>query len=95
MILFYKKKTGEIIGTIEGRMHSKDQMNAYISQEGIEIERLICQWKIKKQWIENNNKYTEFEPDNNQKEIFIELDKNPSKVYEYKIDLNTKSLIKI
>lgn len=36
----------------------------------------------------------DFEPDHPQKELFIELDKNPSKIYGYKVDLNN-NLVKI
>lgn len=44
MIIFYHKKTGEIIGTIEGRIHFEHHMKAFISRNDIipsDIERLI------------------------------------------------------
>jgi len=95
MIIFYNKKSGEIIGTIDGRVHDEGQLKVSITQPNIEVDKIVCQWKISRQYIKNGKKYTEFEPDNVQKDTFIEIDKNSSSVYQYKIDLETKKLIKI
>lgn len=87
MIIFYNKKTGTIIGTIDGRVHSKDQIDKMWVGDKKETERIICNWKrISK---------TNYEPDHKQKEIFIELDKQPVSIYGYKVNLKTKELAKI
>ncbi len=36
----------------------------------------------------------DFEPDHEQKELFMELDKNSSSVYDYKVDVKTKKIKK-
>lgn len=39
MIIFYNKKTGEIFGTVNGRVHDEDQIkNAMIKPSGVDIE---------------------------------------------------------
>lgn len=47
MIIFYKKDTGEIIGTIDGRIHDKIHMQCCISSEGNEknVEKYIIGWE--------------------------------------------------
>ncbi len=39
MIIFYHKKTGEIFGTVGGRIHDEDQIkNAMIKPENVDVE---------------------------------------------------------
>jgi hypothetical protein len=39
MIIFYNKKTGEIFGTISGRVHDEDQIkNAMMKPENVDVE---------------------------------------------------------
>ena len=47
MILFYKKKTGEVFATIHGRVHSKGQMKCFIGDGTPEkdIGKLIIGWE--------------------------------------------------
>lgn len=48
MIIFYNKLTGNIIGTIDGRVHDEGQLKVKISQSGVndtDIEKIVCQWK--------------------------------------------------
>lgn len=111
MIIFYDKKTGRIVGEIDGRIHSKEHLKMWIGDKK-ETERLIVNWKPEK-WQtkegyelpneclnacdeEGNLLATnaDFSPDNEQKDIFIKLDKKPSDIYNYKIDLKTKKLVK-
>lgn len=42
MILFYDKTTGEIRGTIDGRVHSEEHLKMWI---GNNTERIIITWK--------------------------------------------------
>ena len=86
MITFYDKTSGNIIGTIEGRIHSEDQLKMWIGDKE-KTERIIVNWKkISKH---------EFTPDcdDEQKTIYIELDKNPSAIFKYKVDTKTKRII--
>jgi len=48
MIIFYNKKTGQILHYIEGRVHDKIQLNCNVSNSGIDkndVEKLIIGWE--------------------------------------------------
>jgi hypothetical protein len=85
MIIFFDKKTGEIVGTIGGRINLPEEFNMWLGETKDEYGRLSVQWKPKKNG--------DFEPDHEQKDIFIKLDENPSDIYEYKVDLKNKNLV--
>ena len=87
MIIFYDKNTGNIVGTIEGRVHPKDHLNMWVGSRDT-TERIVCQWKPENPEDENSSFY----PDHEQKDIFKELDQSPRKVYKYKVNLETKKL---
>jgi len=84
MIIFYTK-TGQIIGTIEGRIHSKAHLKMWVGDKDT-TERLVVNWKRKEGTLE-------YEPDHKQKEIFVKLDKNPRAISAYKVDVKTKELV--
>ena len=84
MIVFYEKKTGNIVGTIEGRIHSEDQMGMWIGDRK-KTDRIVCNWQL----IKGTQDY---EPEN-QKQVFTELDKNPGNIFKYKVNLKTKTLV--
>jgi|SRR3972149_130911 len=58
MIIFYSKQTGEIVGTIDGRIHTEEQLNMWIGDKN-ETERVIINWKPKRFLDENDNEITE------------------------------------
>lgn len=91
MIIFYNKSDGAIIGEIDGRIHTKDQLNMWIGDKN-ETERLIIEW-VPMEW--KNNIPTKFKPDHPQKDIIRETDKTSKKIYNFKVDPKTKKLIKI
>lgn len=102
MIIFYNKNTGQIIGTIEGRIHSDEQLKIWIGDKS-ETERIVVNWRPVKWYNSKGEKVSkdspdvftaDFEPDCPQKDIFIEIDKNPIKVYDYKVDINSRLLVK-
>ena len=104
MIIFYNKQTGEIIGTIEGRIHSEEHLKMWIGDRET-TERVIVQWepsqyfdqkgnKVEKTKLEKNKTYNaEFEPKHPQKELFLEIDKNPSLLSQYKFDIKKKQFV--
>lgn len=104
MIIFYNKKTGEIVGTIDGRIHTKEQLNMWIGDKK-ETDRIVVQWKPfkfyddkgkvveKKSMVRGKRYNADFEPDIPQKDIHKEIDKKPSELFKYKVDLKTKELI--
>lgn len=77
------KPTGkETITIIEDPIYEE-----YVDTEGF-IERKQVGVKKRKE------RSADFEPDHPQKDIFMEFDKNSSKIYNYKVDTTTKSLVK-
>lgn len=88
MIIFYNKD-GNITGTIEGRIATEAQLGMWIGKKE-DTDRIICNWKQ----IEGSEDFT---PDvsEDQKQIFIDLDKNPAEIFKYKIDTKTKMLVLI
>ena len=82
MIIFYQKSTGVITGVIEGRIHNEYQLKMCIGDSN-ETEKIVCQW------IKLDGKY---QPDNEPKDIFIELDAKPVSVYNYVVNTKTKLL---
>jgi len=89
MIIFYNKKTGAIIGTIDGRIHSKIQLGMWIGSKE-ENDRIVIQWKQ----TQRTAGFVEYTPDHPQKEIFVAFEKKQDKPQNYKVDINTKALIK-
>jgi hypothetical protein len=86
MIIFFNKQSGEIKGTIEGRVHNTTHLNQW-SGDKEENDRLIITW-IK-------NKDEQYEPDItdlNQKQFFIDIDKKPMMVYDFYVDPKSKVL---
>lgn len=104
MIIFFNKNTGKIAGTINGRVNSKEELNMWIGDKK-ETDRIICQWKAVRFFdkkgsqvdpIKSKDKVVdvEFEPDNDQKDLFNEIDQRKSNILEYKVDIKTKKIIK-
>ena len=102
MIIFYNKKSGQIIGTIDGRIHPPEHLKMWVGDKK-ETDRLVIQWKPVKWYDEKGEEVSktskkvftaDFEPDCSQKELVAEIEKNPSKLYNYKVDTNNKTLIK-
>lgn len=98
MIIFYNKSTGSIIGTIDGRVNTREQLAVNMTISGInndQVGKIVCTWKLIG-YIEgaDGKKIATFEPDHNQKEVFMLFDKNPSSIYEYRVDTKTGSIVK-
>lgn len=90
MIIFYDKKTGRVIGTIDGRVHNELQMNCFIDDGVVkkkDIGKMVIGWEEKgKDKVEHNLDHFEILQD-------IENDKTPTKIYDFKV--KDKKLIKI
>lgn len=82
MIIFYEKKTGRIVGTIEGRVHGEEHLNMWIGEKkgANKTDRIVCNWV---KTGEDEKDYI-FEPEKQQK-IFFEIDKNPKEVKKYEV----------
>ena len=87
MILFYIKDTGEIIGSIHGRVHDDDHLKITMSDGSHrEVDKLVIQWIQPEEGVE-------FIPDHQQDDIVRELENNTQRIYNYMIDLKSQSLI--
>lgn len=117
MILFFDKQTGEIVGTIEGRMHKENHMKMWIGDKD-KVDRLVVNWKVEK-YVSDDKEYTAediermkkankkawenlvskkglkpvWRPEKH-KELIEEVEKDSKRIKEYKIDLETNSLVK-
>jgi|SRR3972149_340217 len=108
MIIFYNKKTGDIVGTIDGRIHAEDHLKMWVGTKE-ENDRIIVNWipfqwyDIKGRKVGKNDKNkkgqrlaftADYTPDHSQKELFVEIENNPRKLQEYKVNLQTKLFVK-
>jgi hypothetical protein len=119
MIIFFNKKTGQIIGTIDGRVHDETQLNVWIGDKN-ETDKIVVNWKeigqyekpielpVFEEYVDKDGftktrqvgikkvkeVYHIYEPDHPQKDLFIEIDKKPISIYDYKVDTKTKLLVK-
>lgn len=76
MIIFYNKDTGKIEGTIEGRIHSDEQMKMWIGDKK-KNDRIIFEWeKIDGKWQPDVE-------DEKTKEALISLDKRETRIKDY------------
>lgn len=92
MIIFYNKKTGDIVGTIDGRVHSEAHLKMWAGDKK-ETERLVVQWKPVKERIKVKSEKI-FEPDHKQKDLFSRIDRRQEKISNYRIDLKSKKLVR-
>lgn len=88
MIIFYKTKTGEVVGTIDGRVHGKEHLKMWVGKKD-KISRIVYNWEKGK-----SGKYRPKTKDLKQREILKFLDKKPGDVYNFKVDIKSKKLIK-
>ena len=94
MIIFYNKKTGEIEGTIDGRVHPESHLKMWVGNKE-ETDRIVVQWEIVEAETEEGGVGAGvYEPITKQKDLFVELDAFPAKVREYKVDIKTGELVK-
>lgn len=84
MIIFYEKETGNIVGTVHGRIHPESELKMWIGDKE-KTERIICQW------IENEKK--DFIPEFD-KDLFEELENVNLISRYYRVDLTNKKIIK-
>ena len=90
MILFYKKDTGKIFATVDGRVHDEQSLKCKIS-DGTPDENI---GKYIIGWIETKNGKMEYNMD--KFELLQEFESiSPTSPLDYRIDIETGNLIKI
>lgn len=79
MLIFYEKATGNIIGTIDGRIHGEQHMKMWVGDKET-IGRLVCNWVKDEtgEWIPEK-----------QPELFTEIEKYPPKLKDYRVSSGT------
>lgn len=120
MIIFFDD-TGEIKGTIDGRIHPPHQLKmGPLDENGKMYRKIVVEWKptgleridiVEEDILEDRldeEGYTIsvkigtrkrkiisqiFEPDHPQKSIFMAIDEGKRHIYDFKIDLDTKTLV--
>ena len=106
MIIFYNKNTGKIVGTIDGRVHSKEHLKMWIGKRN-ETSRIICQWEVEKFTDKKGRKiekthikafknrgipiYAVWVP-SIQKEIGIKRNEETKSIKKYIVDIKNKKL---
>lgn len=95
MIIFFNRKTGRIAGTIDGRIHTEAHLKMWIGSRE-ENDRIIVNWKPIKDYKNKGGQVIaqDFEPEHEQSELFVKFEKRELKLKDYKVDLETKLLIK-
>lgn len=91
MMIFYEKDTGRIVGTVNGRIHSPEEMNMWVGDKD-KTERIICQW-VEKEMGTGKNKKKINVPERDP-ELFETLENTRRIGKEYKVDPQTKKIKK-
>jgi hypothetical protein len=93
MIIFYQKSTGNIIGTIEGRIHDKNTLEkSWIQPDNIpknDIGKYIV-------LFEPNlirGKIQGLKPVGSFANLILEFEDGKKRVYDYKVNLNQKGQV--
>jgi hypothetical protein len=95
MIIFYKRSTGEIVGTVEGRLHPEHHLKISMqNSHEAEIGKFIVTWKPV-QFYNRQGKivpptsktvYTaDYVPNHKSQYLFQLFEKEPQKIREYKV----------
>lgn len=104
MIIFYNKTTGKINGTVNGRVHPKEHLKMWTGERD-NTKRIVVNWKpyqyfdekgkkVDKSKLEKGKNYNaDFEPDHPQKKLFIDLDKKPSDIHNYRVNIKSQKQI--
>ena len=87
MIIFYNKKTNEIIGTIEGRVHPEEHFNVFIQPGNVpkeDIGRYIVPFKPKIV----SGRVIEYEPAVPFADLIYDFESGKKNIYDYKIKID-------
>lgn len=102
MIIYYNKETGNIVGTTDGRIHDENHLNMWIGSRE-ENDRLVINWEPvafydrEGKLIKAGSKKAftaDFSPMHPQKDLIVAIDKGEENLLDYKVDLESKTLIK-
>jgi len=86
MMIFYEKDTGKIVGTVNGRIHSPEEMRMWVGDKA-KTERIVCQW------VEKSVDGKKALVPENDPEMFEKLETERMVGRRYKVDTKTKKVI--
>jgi hypothetical protein len=87
MIIFFNKQTGEIIGTIEGRLHdAKVVENALIQPSNVDKDK-ICKYIVPFKPVYKDGIANGLEPDTPDKNLILDFESGKKSIYDYKVSL--------
>lgn len=89
MIIFYNKKTKEIIGVINGRVHDKHTLEKTWVGDKKETERYIVPLKPKVK----KGKVTELIPDEPCGSLILKFESGEENIYNYNIKSDSKKKV--
>lgn len=89
MIIFYNKKTGEIKGTIEGRVHPKEHLEMWIGDKE-KIERYIVPFEPN--IIDGETRG--LKPAVPFADLIYDFEAGKKSIYDYKLSLDKKGQVK-
>lgn len=110
MIIFFNKKTGKIIGTVDGRIHPKESKSWSINDSSLnkkDIDKMIIGWqetgekeeitvKIGKKTVkETRTKMIEHNLNHFKTLQDIENDKTPTNIFDFEVDVKYNKLVRI
>lgn len=81
MIIFFDKNSGNIVGTIDGRIHSENHLRMWIGDKD-KTDRIVVNWKKDKTGV--------YQPTHLQKDLMIEVDKKVVKLSDYRVGKDKK-----
>lgn len=76
MIIFYDKTTGDIVGTIEGRIHTPEQLNMWVGDKS-KTKRLVINWK---------KVGDDFEPEIEDTQLIKDFENNTKNPFHYRVN---------
>jgi hypothetical protein len=86
MIIFYNKTTGDILGTIEGRVHREDELAMTICPQGVsssDVGKYIVPTKTK-----TTKGVKEVIPDVSFSKLIYEFEAQPAEIYKNRLKLD-------
>jgi hypothetical protein len=98
MIIFFNKKTGEMVGTVSGRVHTEHQLTkVFIAPEGMkksDIKKYVVPVKPKYGIRDKKKVVLELLPDGVLGELVRSVEKGKKNLYDYKLKVSKDGKIK-
>lgn len=88
MIIFYDKKSGEIRGTIGGRINNPEELEMFVGDPK-DNDKMVVEWEptefIQDEKDPSKKTATKFEANHPQRKLFETLEKDHMSIYDYTV----------